>query len=85
MANYCYDTPSATIISTDDDSYDCGCFEPGRVTTDFNYNSGLGGGLGAGYGRGAPPRAYDEYFKAYSMAMLHGRERANVSYGGKSA
>lgn len=30
-----------------------------------------------------PPRAYDEYLKAYSMAMLPGRERANVSYGGK--
>ncbi|KAN0064815.1 ubiquitin fusion degradation protein [Thecaphora frezii] len=30
-----------------------------------------------------PPRAYDEYFKAYSMAMLPGRERLNVSYGGK--
>ncbi|EJD35515.1 UFD1-domain-containing protein [Auricularia subglabra TFB-10046 SS5] len=42
--------------------------------------AGLGGG---GYGHGAPPRAYDEYFKAYSMAMLSSRERANVSYGGK--
>ncbi|PWN52377.1 UFD1-domain-containing protein [Violaceomyces palustris] len=30
-----------------------------------------------------PPRAYDEFFKAYSMAMLPGRERLNVSYGGK--
>ncbi|TKY85686.1 hypothetical protein EX895_005226 [Sporisorium graminicola] len=30
-----------------------------------------------------PPRAYDEYFKAYSMAMLPGKERLNVSYGGK--
>ncbi|KAF8965242.1 ubiquitin fusion degradation protein UFD1-domain-containing protein [Flammula alnicola] len=29
------------------------------------------------------PRAYDEYLKAYSMAMLPGRERENVSYGGK--
>ncbi|KAF8682395.1 UFD1 protein [Rhizoctonia solani] len=28
-------------------------------------------------------RTYDEYMKAYSMAMLPGRERANVSYGGK--
>ncbi|CAE6426055.1 unnamed protein product [Rhizoctonia solani] len=28
-------------------------------------------------------RQYDEYLKAYSMAMLPGRERANVSYGGK--
>jgi ubiquitin fusion degradation protein 1 len=30
------------------------------------------------------PRSYDEYLKAYSMAMLPGRERENVSYGGKS-
>ncbi|KAG8734459.1 ubiquitin fusion degradation protein [Ceratobasidium sp. 423] len=28
-------------------------------------------------------RQYDEYLKAYSMAMLPGRERVNVSYGGK--
>jgi len=31
------------------------------------------------------PRAYDEYLKAYSVAMLPGRERENLSYGGKSA
>jgi ubiquitin fusion degradation protein 1 len=31
----------------------------------------------------ARPEHYDEFFKAYSMAMLPGRERANVSYGGK--
>ncbi|TFL04084.1 ubiquitin fusion degradation protein UFD1-domain-containing protein [Pterulicium gracile] len=31
----------------------------------------------------AQPQAYDEYFKAYSVAMLPGRERENVSYGGK--
>lgn len=30
------------------------------------------------------PKAYDEYLKAYSMAMLPGRQRENVSYGGKS-
>ncbi|KAF8623540.1 hypothetical protein AX15_006316 [Amanita polypyramis BW_CC] len=29
------------------------------------------------------PRTYDEYLKAYSMAMLPGKERENVSYGGK--
>lgn len=29
------------------------------------------------------PRSYDEYFRAYSMAIL-GKERENVSYGGKS-
>jgi ubiquitin fusion degradation protein 1 len=34
---------------------------------------------------GRPPaRAYDEYLKAYSVAMLPGRERENLSYGGKS-
>ena len=32
----------------------------------------------------ANPRSYDDYLKAYSMAMLPGRERENVSYGGKS-
>lgn len=34
--------------------------------------------------RRVSPRAYDEYLKAYSMAMLPGRERENVSFGGKS-
>jgi len=34
--------------------------------------------------RRANARSYDEYLKAYSMAMLPGRERENVSYGGKS-
>ncbi|TFK42494.1 ubiquitin fusion degradation protein UFD1-domain-containing protein [Crucibulum laeve] len=29
------------------------------------------------------PRSYDEYLKAYSVAMLPGRERENLSYGGK--
>ncbi|KAL6305331.1 ubiquitin fusion degradation protein UFD1-domain-containing protein [Sparassis latifolia] len=33
---------------------------------------------------GRPPaRAYDEYLRAYSAAMLPGKERDNVSYGGK--
>lgn len=40
----------------------------------------FGGMAGSRRGR----RAYDEYLKAYSMAMLPGKERANVSYGGKS-
>ncbi|KAJ7097838.1 ubiquitin fusion degradation protein UFD1-domain-containing protein [Mycena belliarum] len=31
----------------------------------------------------ASPRAYDEYLKAYSVAMLPGKERLNLSYGGK--
>ncbi|TCD66015.1 ubiquitin fusion degradation protein [Steccherinum ochraceum] len=30
-----------------------------------------------------PPSAYDDYFTAYSVAMLPGKERENVSYGGK--
>jgi ubiquitin fusion degradation protein 1 len=33
---------------------------------------------------GAPAHAYEDYYKAYSMAMLPGKERLNVSYGGKS-
>ncbi|KAG6866997.1 hypothetical protein C0991_003913 [Blastosporella zonata] len=43
------------------------------------------GGFPSGFGRhGRPPaRSYDEYLKAYSVAMLPGRERENVSYGGK--
>jgi ubiquitin fusion degradation protein 1 len=40
---------------------------------------------GLGHHMGRPsPRAYDEYLKAYSVAMLPGRERENLSYGGKS-
>ncbi|KAF9246176.1 UFD1-domain-containing protein [Melanogaster broomeanus] len=63
----------------------------------FNEQNGIGGGPGGlfaqlaqGFGGpmgirpGRPPaRAYDEYLKAYSVAMLPGRERENVSYGGK--
>ncbi|KAG5647245.1 hypothetical protein DXG03_000780 [Asterophora parasitica] len=49
--------------------------------------SHLQGGFGAGFGAprtGRPSaRSYDEYLKAYSVAMLPGRERENVSYGGK--
>ncbi|KDQ61035.1 hypothetical protein JAAARDRAFT_152021 [Jaapia argillacea MUCL 33604] len=43
---------------------------------------GFGGGFGPRMGRPLA-RAYDEYLKAYSVAMLPGRERENVSYGGK--
>lgn len=44
---------------------------------------GFGGGIGP---RATRPSAdaYDEYFKAYSVAMLPGNQRDNVSYGGKS-
>ncbi|KNZ78395.1 Ubiquitin fusion degradation protein 1, partial [Termitomyces sp. J132] len=40
------------------------------------------GGLGFRQGRPSA-RSYDEYLKAYSVAMLPGKERENVSYGGK--
>ncbi|KAH7889420.1 UFD1-domain-containing protein [Phlebopus sp. FC_14] len=43
---------------------------------------GFGGPLGPRLGR-PPARSYDEYLKAYSVAMLPGRERENLSYGGK--
>ncbi|KZT40848.1 UFD1-domain-containing protein [Sistotremastrum suecicum HHB10207 ss-3] len=33
--------------------------------------------------RRGQPRQYDEFLKAYSVAMLPGKERLNVSYGGK--
>lgn len=46
-----------------------------------NFARFMQGGMDARFPR--PPRAYDEYFKAYSMAMLPGKERLNVSYGGK--
>lgn len=39
--------------------------------------------MGPRFGR-PPARSYDEYLKAYSVAMLPGRERENLSYGGKS-
>ncbi|KAI6045693.1 UFD1-domain-containing protein [Pisolithus marmoratus] len=43
---------------------------------------GFGGPLGP-RGPRPSPRAFDEYLRAYSLAMLHGPERENVSYGGK--
>jgi len=33
----------------------------------------------------APPDAYEDYFKAYHMSRFPGRERTDVSYGGKRA
>ncbi|CAD6885985.1 unnamed protein product [Tilletia laevis] len=44
---------------------------------------GFGGGMFDRRLGGAPPHAYQEYLKAYSMAMLPQKERLNVSYGGK--
>ncbi|KZT09670.1 UFD1-domain-containing protein [Laetiporus sulphureus 93-53] len=43
---------------------------------------GFGGGYGLHIAR-RPARAYDEYFKAYSVAMLPGKARENLNYGGK--
>ncbi|KAI0273359.1 ubiquitin fusion degradation protein I [Gloeopeniophorella convolvens] len=44
---------------------------------------GFGGGYGFPRGQRPNPGSYDEYLKAYSVAMLPGRERENLSYGGK--
>ena len=41
--------------------------------------------MGMGANIPGNPRSYDEYLKAYSVAMMPGKERLNVSYGGKSA
>lgn len=42
------------------------------------------GMTGHGFGPSRPPaRAYDQYLKAYSVAMLAQKERTNVSFGGK--
>ncbi|GJJ12602.1 hypothetical protein Clacol_006845 [Clathrus columnatus] len=40
---------------------------------------------GHGFPGRPPARAYDEYLKAYSVAMLPRKERTNVSYGGKTS
>ncbi|KAI0372893.1 UFD1-domain-containing protein [Pilatotrama ljubarskyi] len=53
---------------------------PGGLLAQFA--QGLGGMGVRRMGR-PNPRAYDEYFKAYSVAMLPGKPRDNVSYGGK--
>ncbi|CED84647.1 glutathione-disulfide reductase [Phaffia rhodozyma] len=48
----------------------------------FQQLAGMGG-LG-GIGVAPPPTAYDDYFKAYSTAMMSTRsERANLNHGGK--
>ncbi|KAI0277216.1 ubiquitin fusion degradation protein UFD1-domain-containing protein [Russula aff. rugulosa BPL654] len=44
---------------------------------------GFGGGFGYPGRQRSNPSSYDEYLKAYSVAMLPGRERENLSYGGK--
>ncbi|KAI0306356.1 ubiquitin fusion degradation protein I [Multifurca ochricompacta] len=47
------------------------------------FAQGFGGGFGYPRGQRSNPGSYDEYLKAYSVAMLPGRERENLSYGGK--
>ncbi|KAF9469156.1 ubiquitin fusion degradation protein I [Collybia nuda] len=55
---------------------------PGGILSQLAAGGFPAGGYGPHMGR-APPRSYDEYLKAYSVAMLPGRERENLSYGGK--
>ncbi|KAK0566439.1 ubiquitin fusion degradation protein [Tilletia horrida] len=47
------------------------------------FGMGFGGGMFDRRLGGAPPQAFTEFLKAYSMAMLPQKERLNVSYGGK--
>jgi hypothetical protein len=56
----------------------------GRFGGAFGGLAGFMGGMNEDGRFGARPEHYDEFFKAYSMAMLPGKERAQVSYGGKS-
>ncbi|OBZ69199.1 hypothetical protein A0H81_10795 [Grifola frondosa] len=53
---------------------------PGGLFAQFA--QGFGGALGHRMGR-PNPNAYDEYLKAYSVAMLPGKAREYLSYGGK--
>ncbi|WWC66038.1 uncharacterized protein I303_108660 [Kwoniella dejecticola CBS 10117] len=41
------------------------------------------GGMGRYSFRAPPPSAFDEYYKAYSVAVMGGRERPELMYGGK--
>ncbi|KAG5653838.1 hypothetical protein H0H81_010111 [Sphagnurus paluster] len=54
---------------------------PGGILSQL-VQGGFPNGYGPRTGRSSA-RSYDEYLKAYSVAMLPGRERENVSYGGK--
>ncbi|KAK6908620.1 hypothetical protein I203_102623 [Kwoniella mangroviensis CBS 8507] len=45
--------------------------------------SQLMGGIGRYTYRAPPPSAFDEYYKAYSVAVMGGRERPELMYGGK--
>ncbi|WVQ84773.1 hypothetical protein IAT38_006930 [Cryptococcus sp. DSM 104549] len=43
----------------------------------------MAGGMMGGFARAPPPSAFDIYLKAYSVAVMGGRERPEVMYGGK--
>ncbi len=77
--------PECQFGGFDDD--DDGTFHPPPGGILSNLAAQLGGGWAgpAGNGSSPNPRAYDEYMKAYSVAMLPGKQRDYVSYGGKSA
>ena len=49
----------------------------------MQFSRNMGGAIGQQMRR-RPPESYNEYMKAYSVAMLPGKERTNLSYGGKS-
>ena len=62
---------------------------PSGLLAQLMGGGGLGGAYGGyggfgGYGMPAQPSAYDEYFKAYSVAVMGGNERPELMYGGKS-
>ncbi|WVR07926.1 hypothetical protein IAU60_004969 [Kwoniella sp. DSM 27419] len=67
----------------EEDDYD---YAPPATSGPSAILSQLMGGM-AGMGRysfrAPPPSAFDEYYKAYSVAVMGGRERPELMYGGK--
>ncbi|KAJ8078876.1 ubiquitin fusion degradation protein [Marasmius tenuissimus] len=53
-------------------------FGPGSLLSQFGFPAGYGQQMGR-----TPPQSYDEYLKAYHLSFLPGRQRDNVTYGGK--
>ncbi|KAG7092549.1 hypothetical protein E1B28_008898 [Marasmius oreades] len=53
-------------------------FGPGSLLSQFGFPVGYGQHAGR-----SNPRDYDEYLKAYHLSFLPGRQRDNVTYGGK--
>jgi len=56
---------------------------PGGLLANLAAMAGGGGQWAGQQGGHGNPRSYDEYMKAYSVAMLPGKERDYLSYGGK--